>query len=79
MSESIKSHSEGAELLGSWKLAGSALIRFWMGELFEPKYVSYFLWDLFLFLDLFLLFYGDEWFVYMYVCVPHACLVPWKI
>lgn len=49
-----------------------------MGELFEPKYVNYFLWDLFLFLDLLLLFYGSEWSVYTCVCVARACLVPWN-
>lgn len=54
----------------SYKLTMASLMSLW-GLCYTGNF--------FLIFDLFLLFHVYECFAYMYICVPHSCLVPEEI
>lgn len=78
MYQRVNSHTSGNKpnLSWSWKPAGSGLVHCWMVELFQPKDGNCFLWNLFLGLELIILFLVYEWFARICVCAAHAYLVP---
>lgn len=81
MCQRVYSHTSGNKpnLSWSWKPAGSGLVHCWMVELFQPKDGNCFLWNLFLDLELIILFLVYEWFACICVLRHMRTWFPWNL